>query len=95
MASAPQLIPTPIFDLYDLKLHPIQTLDDSGEACRYCQDEDAYVQVQAYGTHEVTGEPVMASSCCRCLGHALFLAHVSMLEPVTVEYEHANPVGVA
>lgn len=79
-------LPSHLFDLFHLNVRPVQALDDSGEDCRYCQLEDRYVEVQAYGSSE-NGRPLMVSSCCDCLGHALLLAEVDMLETVTVEYE--------
>lgn len=88
MLTIPQQIPTTLFDLYTLEIQaPIPLLDDSGEDCRYCQSQEVYVQVQAYGTHAETGEPIMVSSCCLCLGQALFLADANMLDTVVVEYE--------
>jgi hypothetical protein len=91
MPTIPQQIPTSLFDLYDLQVQdPIPMLDESGEDCRYCQSEDVYVQVQAYATHAETGEPIVVSCCCLCLGQALFLADADMLEPVVVEYERST-----
>lgn len=86
------IIPVSTEMLYRLELNEIQTLDDSGEPCRYCQEDDN--QVQAYGTHAETGQPVMVSCCCLCLAKALFLVDADMLEEVTVEYERSNPVGL-
>jgi hypothetical protein len=79
-------LPPHLFDLFNLDVHPVQTLDDSGEDCRYCQLEDRYVEVQAYGTLD-NGQPLMVSACCDCLGNALLLAEVDMLGTIVVEFE--------
>lgn len=93
MPTIPQLIPTSLFDLYNLEIQdPIPLLDESGEDCRYCQSLDRYVEVQAYCTNAETGQPAMVSCCCLCLGQALFLADANMLEPVVVEYERQSGV---
>lgn len=94
MTTTAHIIPVSTEMMYRLDLHEIQRLDDSGEPCRYCQEQDVYVEVQAYAKHADTGQPVMVSCCCTCLAKALFLADADMLEQVTIEYERANPVGL-
>ena len=84
-----------VYSLYSVKLTSITHLDDSGEECRYCQEFDSYVEVQAYSSNVETGEAVMVSSCVACLGMALLLADADPLEPLTVEYESSNPVGAS
>lgn len=87
-------IPASTCLLHRLELGAVDRLDESGEACRYCQAVDREVQVQAYTT-SVDGEPVMVSCCCDCLAWALSLADADLLEPVVVEFETTNPVAVA
>lgn len=95
MPSTAHRLPAHLFALYPLEIHPIDRLDDSGEDCRYCQEQDRYVEVQAYATSAENGLPVSVSSCCTCLGQALFLAGADLLERVVVEFEKCNPVSVA
>ena len=63
---------SPVAEALNIRLTSaiVPALDNSGEFCQYCADENAYVEVQLYYT--IDGERVMEDGCGGCMFGRIF-----------------------
>lgn len=87
-------LPSIVHDRYTVTVNRVQRLDSSGEFCPQCQLEDAYVEVQFYGTTipecralEPGAEIAFGECCLPCLPDTLMHANVDPSHDVTLEVE--------